>query len=136
MEVVMSVEQIRIPHDLLYLKPFDALESLSMSKLARAGTSVLRQIMTSDQAVAVKIQGQGAMVTLSRHQYDEMVALIRQLEEVRSEDGFTQTLSRQFDALTAEMNRPGAMETMDAALFGDPSTLNETYRPGATEADD
>lgn len=130
----MSTERIMIPEDLLQLKPSDALESVPMSKLARTGTEVLRQITATSQAVAVKIQGHGSMVTLSQRQYDEMVELIRQLQEEKSDDGFTQTLSHRFDALVEKMNRRGAAEAMRTALFSDVSTLNENYRPGATEA--
>lgn len=132
----MSAEKITIPDDLLHLKPSDALESVSMSRLARKGTTVLRQIMGTAEAVAVKIQGQGAMVTLSQQQYDEMVALIRQIKEGQSEDGFTQTLSERFDDLVASMNRPGALQATEAVLFSDPASLNKTYRPGTTETDD
>lgn len=129
----MSVERITIPEDLLRLKPSDALESVSMSRLARTGTAVLRQITATAEAVTVKVQGQGAMVTLSQHQYDEMVQLIRRIQEEKSEDGFPQMLSQQFDQLVAGMNRPEAAQATEAALFGDPAALNKTYRPGTTE---
>jgi len=130
----MSADKITIPEDLLHLKPSSALESVSMSKLARTGTSVLQQIITTTQAVAIEVQGQGAMVTLSRHQYDEMVELIRLIQEEKSEDGFTQALSQQFDELVSRMNQPGATQATDAALFGDAATLNKHYKPGTTEA--
>lgn len=130
----MSDKRITIPEDLLHLKPSDALESVSMSKLARKGTSVLQQILATAQAVSVKIQGQGAMVTVSQRQYDEMVALIRQLQEEKSEDGFIQTLSQRFDRLIASMDQPGAAQATETALFGDPASLNKTYRPGVTES--
>jgi hypothetical protein len=126
----------QIPEDLLQLKPSDALESISMSQLARTGTGVLRALVAKGQAVAVKVQGQGAMVTLSQHQYDEMVELIRRLQVDTSDDGFTRTLSRRFDDLVATMNKPGAAQTTDQALFGDPATLNSSYRPGTTESSD
>lgn len=132
----MAAEKINIPDDLLNLKPSDTLESVSMSKLARTGTAVLRQIMATAQAVAVKIQGQDAMVTLSQKQYDEMVALIRQIREEQSEDGFTQALSDRFDDLVSRMNQSGAAKVTDAALFSSPDSLNKTYRPGKTETDD
>jgi len=131
----MSAEQITIPEDLLHLKPSNALESVSMSKLARTGTAVLRQITATAQAVHVKVQGQGAMVTVSQRQYDEMVELIRQLQAETSDDGFTRVLGRRFDDLLAKMNRPGAAQATDGALFGDPASLNETYRPGETESE-
>ncbi len=129
----MSAGKITIPEDLLHLKPSDALESVSMSRLARTGTAVLRQITASAQAVTVEIQGQGAMVTVSQRQYDEMVELIRRIQEEKSENDFVNVLAQRFDELVAEMNRPGAADAMDAALFADPATLNANYRPGATE---
>lgn len=132
----MSAERITIPEDLLRLKPSDALESVSMSRLARTGTVVLRQITATAQAVAVKVQGQGAMVTISQRQYDEVVELIRRIQAEQSEDGFAQMLSQQFDELVTGMNRPGAAEAAEAALFGDPAALNKTYRPGSTETED
>ncbi|MES9850330.1 MAG: hypothetical protein ABW170_00675 [Candidatus Thiodiazotropha sp. L084R] len=130
----MYSRAITIPEDLLHLKPSDTLESVSMSKLARTGTSVLRQVIATSQAVAVKVQGQGAMVTVSQHQYDEMVELIRQIQEDEDESDFTRLLSLRFDELVDDMNQPGAAEAIDAALFTDPATLNDNYRPGATEA--
>lgn len=132
----MSSRPIPIPEDLLQLKPSQALESVSMSKLARTGTSVLRQITGTAQAVSVKIQGQGAMVTISQRQYDEMVELIRQLRDNNDEDGFTRVLSERFDGLVAKMNEPGAAVKMDKALFGDTASLNSSYRPGDTESSD
>lgn len=131
----MHGERVDIPEKLMQLKPSAALESVSMSKLARTGTAVLRQILATDQAVTVEIQGQGAMVTLSQRQYDEMVAVIHRLGEVKTENDFSEVLSRQFDELVAEMNQAGATRAMDSALFADPQTLNASYRPGATEAD-
>ena len=131
-----SAEQITIPEDLLQLKSSDALESVSMSTLARKGTAVLRQLTDSAQAVTVKVQGQGAMVTVSQHQYDEMVALIHRLQRELEGDDFTQALSRRFDELVAGMRAPGAAEATEQALFGEPSRLNETYRPGTTETKD
>jgi len=132
----MSAGHIPIPEDLLQLKPSDALESVSMSKLARTGTAVLRQLTATAQAVTVKIQGQGAMVTVSQRQYDEMVKLIRQLREEQGDDGFTQALRRRFDDLAATMNEPGAARATDTALFGEPAALNAAYRPGVTESND
>ena len=130
----MPADKITIPDDLLHLKYSDALESVSMSTLARKGTSVLQQIMTTAQAVAVKIQGQGSMVTLSQHQYDEMVELIHLIQEEKSEDGFTRALSQEFDELVTRMNLQDAAQTTEAALFADPETLNRNYQPGKTEA--
>ena len=130
----MPADKITIPDGLLRLKPSDALESVSMSKLAREGTSVLQQILTSAQAVAVKVQGQGSMVTLSQHQYDEMVELIHLIQEEKSEDGFTRALSQEFDELTTRMTLPDAARTTEKALFADPVTLNKSYQPGKTEA--
>ena len=132
----MSADHITIPEDLLQLKPSDALQSVSMSQLARTGTTVLRQITATSQAVTVKVQGQGAMVTMSQRQYDEMIALIRRIQQETSGDGFTQVLSQRFDELVAGINRPGAAQAIDTALFGDPAALNKSYRPGATETDD
>ena len=132
----MSTEHITVPEDLLRLKPSAALESVSMSRLARTGTAVLRQVTATLQAVNVKVQGQGAMVTVSQHQYDEMVDLIRRLQAEKSDDGFTQVLGQRFDDLVSKMNRPGAAATTDAALFGDPISLNQSYAPGDTESKD
>lgn len=129
----MSANKIIIPEDLLQLKPSAALESVSMSKLARRGTLVLQQIVARAQAVAVKVQGQGTMVTLSQHQYDEMVELISLIQKEKSEDGFTQALSQQFDVLMTRMSQPDAARATGAALFGDPATLNKAYQPGVTE---
>lgn len=131
----MSSEQITIPKDLLRLKPSDSLESVSMSQLARKGTLVLQKILETTQAVAVNIQGQGAMVTVSKRQYDEMVDLIRQIQEGQSEDGFLEDLTHRFDGLIARMNRPETTKATDAALFGDPASLNQNYQPGATETE-
>jgi predicted transcriptional regulator len=130
----MPAERITIPEDLLQLKPSNTLKSVSMSKLARTGTAVLREITATAQAVAVKVQGHASMVTVSQRQYDEMVELIRQLREEKSDDGFTQALSRRFDSLVAQMNQPGAAQATNAALFGDPASLAKTYQPGATES--
>ena len=140
----MPTEQSTIPDDLLRLKPFDDLESVSMSSLARQGTAVLQRVLSTAQAVAVRIQGQGAMVTVSRHQYDEIVALIqqvqqhqqvRQLRQNSVDEDFYRVLGQRFDELVAGMDQPGAADAMETALFGDPAALNETYRPGATESD-
>lgn len=129
----MSSNKITISEDLLRLKPFDALDSVPMSQLARKGTSVLQQVMSTAQAVAIKVQGQGAMVTLSQRQYDEMVELIQTINEEKSRDGFIQSLSLQFDELMIRMNQPGAAQATEAALFADPDTLNKAYQPGVTE---
>jgi len=106
-----------------------------MSHLARNGTLVLRQMMTSAQPLAVKIQGHDAMVTLSQKQYDDLVALIRQLSEQSSEDGFTRILGKRFDKLVAKMNQPDADKHTAEALFSHPAELNQSYLPGATETD-
>ncbi len=134
----MSSDKITIPDDLLHLKPFAALESVSMSRLARKGTSVLQQVTSRAQAVAIKVQGQGAMVTVSQHQYDEMIELIQVLSKEKSQEeisrgGFIQSLTQQFDALMIQMNQQEAAEVTEAALFNHPDSLNEAYRPGATE---
>ncbi|NOX91957.1 MAG: hypothetical protein GXP18_05770 [Gammaproteobacteria bacterium] len=129
----MSADKISISKDLLRLKPFDALDSLPISKLARQGSAVLQQIVSTSQAVAVKVQGQGAMVTLSQRQYDEMVELIHAIQLEKSSDGFTELLSQQFDELMIRMNQPGAARATQTALFDTPATLNKAYRPGATE---
>ncbi len=131
----MSSERITIPEELLHLKPSDALERVSMSQLARKGTLVLQKILETTQAVAINIQGQGAMVTVSKRQYDEMVDLIRKIQEEQSEDGFIESLTHRFDGLIARMNRSGAAKATDGALFGDPASLNKSYRPGTTETD-
>lgn len=132
----MAAERITIPEDLLHLKPSEALESVSMSKLARTGTAILRRLTASEQGVTVKVQGQGAMVTVSQRQYDEMVELIRRLHDQQADDGFTRALGKRFDDLVARMNQPEAAQATDAALFDNPDELNSTYRPGTTEAGD
>ena len=129
----MAADKITISEDLLCLKPFDALDSVPMSKLARKGTSVLQKVVSTAQAVAVKVQGQGAMVTISQRQYDEMVELIQAISEENSRDGFIQSLNQQFDELLVRMNEPGAAQAAEAALFADPSALNKAYQPGVTE---
>lgn len=129
----MTAVKINIQDDLLKLKPSDKLESVSMSQLARNGTLVLRQMLTTSQAVAVKIQGHDAMVTLSQKQYDDMVALIRQIRDEHSEDGLIQALGNRFDDLVANMNQPGAAKATAAALFSNPDELNKSYRAGITE---
>jgi len=129
----MPFSRISIPDDLMDLKPSSDLQSVSMSSLARKGTAVLRQLTDTAQAVAVRIQGHGSMVTMSQRQYDEMVALLQQLRQSSSDDGFTQALGERFDTLVATINLPGAATAMDAALFTDADTLNSNYHPGATE---
>lgn len=129
----MAVNRITIPDDLMHLKPSRDLQGVSMSSLARKGTALLRQLTDSAQAVAVNIQGHGSMVTLSMKQYDEMVALLQQLRQDDADDGLIQALGDRFDSLVATMNRPGAAAAMDTALFTDADTLNNNYRPGATE---
>ncbi len=129
----MTTERIAIPEDLLQLRPSNTLESVSMSQLARKGTTVLQKIQETAQAVTINVQGQGAMVTVSKRQYDEMVELIRRIQEDRSDDGFVDSLCQRFDHLITQMNRSGAQDATDAALFADPASLNETYEPGATE---
>ena len=132
----MAIDKVLIPEELLHLKPSELLESVPMSTLARSGTEVLQRLMSTEQAVAVKVQGKGAMVTLSQHQYDEMVALIHTLRSLSSADGFTQLLGQRFDALMARMNQPGAAEATRTALFADTASLNESYQPGETEDKD
>jgi hypothetical protein len=86
--------------------------------------------------MAVNVQGYGAMVTLSRQQYDEMVVLIRRIQEEEPGDEFTQALSARFDDLVAKMKQPGAGKATETALFSSPDSLNRAYRPGTTETDD
>ena len=129
----MHFDRTTIPDDLMDLKPSSDLQSVSMSSLARKGTAILRQLTDSSQAVTVKIQGHGAMVTLSQRQYDEVVTLLQRLRQDNADDGFTQALGERFDTLVATMNQPGAATAMDAALFTEEDTLNSNYRPGATE---
>jgi hypothetical protein len=129
----MSQTSVDIPSDLLTLKPSDALESISMSTLARSGTAVLQRVVSSAQAVAVKVQGKGAMVTLSQQQYDEMVGLIQRLQSDKQDDGFEGALRQRFDELAAAMNRPGAAEASRSALFAAPDQLSQHYQPGTTE---
>ena len=113
----MPFSRISIPNDLMDLKPSSDLQSVSMSSLARKGTAILRQLTDTAQAVAVRIQGHGSMVTMSQRQYDEMVALLQQLRQSSSDDGFTQALGERFDTLVAAMNLPGAAAAVDAALL-------------------
>lgn len=130
----MLTKRISMPEGLLQLKPSEALESMSMSRLARTGTAVLWQITSTAQPVAVKVQGQGAVVILSQHLYDEMVEFIRQLQEETMGDGFALALAQRFDALVAQMSGPGAARATSEALFGDPTALLTSYQPGATES--
>lgn len=132
----MSSAKITIPEDLLRLKPFNALESVPMSSLARKGTLVLQKVTSTAQAVAIKIQGQGAMVTLSQRQYEEMIELIHTLDAEKPRDEFIQSLSQHFDELMTQMNQPGGAQATEAALFGDTAALNKTYKPGVTETKD
>ncbi len=132
----MPANKFTIPQELMWLKHSADLESVSMSSLARKGTAVLRRLTDTTQAVAVKVQGHGAMVTVSQRQYDKMVDLIRQLQQEEAGDEFTQLLSQRFDKLVSDMNQPGAAKAMEAALFSDTTTLNANYGPGATENDD
>lgn len=130
----MSSKRINISDELRHLQPSDALEKVSMSTLARQGTRVLQRISDTAQAIAVNIQGKGAMVTVSQRQYDEMVQLIQQLSAHQSTDAeFTASLSQGFEDLVTQMNTPDAPEQLDQALFGSPSSLNESYRPDRTE---
>lgn len=136
LELAMSSAKITIPEDLLRLKPSNALDSLSMSSLARKGTSVLQKVTSTAQAVAIKIQGQGAMVTLSQHQYDEMIKLIQTLHVEKPRDEFIQSLTQQFDDLMLQMNQSDAAQATETALFGDTAALNKSYQPGVTETKD
>ncbi|MEM7706704.1 MAG: hypothetical protein AAF358_14185 [Pseudomonadota bacterium] len=123
-----------IPESLRDLKPSEALDSLSMSQLARNGSAILRSLMETEGAVTVKVQGQGAMVTLSQRRYDELVALIRSLETPPESDRLTEALRSEFDALKSAMANEDASDTADKALFGGVDTLRKSYRPGETEA--
>lgn len=129
----MSTDNVLIPEDLMHLKHADELESVAMSSLARSGTEILQRLVSSEQAVAVKVQGKGAMVALSQRQYDEMVALVHALRAGEDKDGFTRMLGQRFDQLVSAMNRPGAAQATHQALFAKPAGLNESYRPGETE---
>ncbi len=117
------------------LKPSSELETVPVSRLARKGTELLSRITETSEAVAVQVQGVGSMVTLSRRQYDEIVALVDQLGAIPQDDGFGEALGARFDALVERMNQPGADQTTDEALFGDVEHLNRSYRPGATETE-
>ncbi len=127
----MTVRHIPIPDDLKLLKSSADLESVSMSQLARKGTAILRQLVESNQAVAVRVQGQGAMVTLSQRQYDELIELLRQLRQESEDDGFLEALAEQFDELSARMSDS---ESAGKALFTEAENLNRHYQPGDTEA--
>lgn len=131
----MQPDRISLPSDLTSLQPSDALERISISTLARTGTAVLQRLLATDEAVAVNVQGMGAMVTLSQRQYDEMVALIQCLQDETPQDEFTKVLGQRFDRLITKMNQPEATQGIEEALFGDPAELNRSYQPGATETD-
>jgi hypothetical protein len=73
------------------------------------------------------------MVALSSQQYDEMVAMINELNEAQS-DGFAQALSQQFDVLVERMNQADAETAIDEALFSGSDVLNASYQPGDTES--
>ena len=122
-----------LPDELLGLKNSAELETVSLSQLARRGTAVLQQILASAEPVAITVQGQGTMVTVSKNQYDQIVALITQLSQTQPDSDVMYVLSQRFDELVARMNQPGASQVMEAALFADPEKLNESYRPGSTE---
>jgi hypothetical protein len=115
------------------LKPVSELESVSVSRLARRGTELLSRLTASSQGVAVRVQGVGSMVALSSQQYDEMVALINELNEAQ-DDGFAQALNQQFDRLVEQMNQADARAAIDEALFSGSDVLNASYQPGDTES--
>jgi hypothetical protein len=115
------------------LKPVSELESVPVSRLARRGTELLSRLTASSQGVAVRVQGVGSMVALSSQQYDEMVAMINELNEAQS-DGFAQALSQQFDVLVERMNQADAETAIDEALFSGSDVLNASYQPGDTES--
>ena len=115
------------------LKPSSELETVPVSRLARKGTELLSRLTETSEAVAVQVQGVGSMVTLSRRRYDEIVAMVNNLGHEPEADDFTRALGARFDALVATLNRPGAPEAVDAALFAGPDALNASYKPGTTE---
>jgi len=123
---------MQLSKSLLSLKPSSDLEHVSMSSLARKGTALLQQLLETAGAVSVRVQGKGAMVTISQKQYDEVVALVQKLR-LAERDGFRQTMSVHFDEMVARMAEPGAGKKTEEILFGDPEELARHYRPGATE---
>jgi len=62
---------------------------------------------------------------------DEESTLTQEREQTADE--VTEAIARVFDDLVAKMNRPGAGQATDSALFAHPASLNRTYRPGETE---
>lgn len=64
---------------------------------------------------------------------EEMLELIHTVHERKPTDGFTQSLSQQFDELMARMNQPDAARATEAALFVDPAARNKAYHPDVTE---
>ncbi len=134
----MATRELKASESLRKLKPSAELETVPVSRLARKGTELLSELVESSQAVAVQVQGVGSMVTLSRRQYDELVALVQGLGEENIEgedDGFARALRERFDALVSTMNRSGGQRAVDEALFGDVDRLNASYQPGDTESD-
>ena len=124
----------RIPDSLRRIKPSCELESVPVSRLARKGSEVLSQITATGEAVAIKVQGMGSMVTMSRTQYDAMVEQLLQADEgSAADDAFRTALARRFDAIAATWDRPDFSSAVDRALFDNEAGLNASYRPGATE---
>lgn len=59
--------------------------------------------------------------------------LVLERESYRRRDHFKKALIRHVDELVAKMNRPGAAEATEKALFANVEDLNKAYRPGSTE---
>lgn len=82
----MPTDHIEIPSDLLQLKPSAEIESVPLSRFLHKSASVLQNMLEIGQSVTVSIHDRGAMVLVSRRQYDEMVELICQIREKDSGD--------------------------------------------------
>lgn len=130
----MPTPRIDLPSTLEHLATSDTLEQVPLSELARKGTQVLRRALETAQGLAVSVQGQRALVTLSRQQYDDMVLVIRQLQDESPESEFNAHLRVRFDTLVASMSpTPGALKKATRGLMRDTEGLREHYRPGDTE---
>lgn len=130
----MPTPRIVLPDTLVRLATSDSLEQLPLSELARKGTQILRRTLETAQGVTVSIQGQPALVTLSRQQYDDMVRVIRHLREDPPESEFNAHLRARFDTLVDRMSpTPGALKEATHGLMRNTKGLREHYRPGDTE---
>lgn len=130
----MPTSKIGLTNSLEHLATSDTLEQVTLSELARKGTQVLRRTLETSQGMTVSVQGQRALVALSRQQYDDMVLVIRQLSAESPESEFNAHLRARFDTLVARMSpTPGALKKATEGLMRDTPGLREHYRPGDTE---